>query len=77
MFKHIGLTSLLGLAALAVPAPAFAYMGAGAGLSAIGSVLSFLGGFLLMAVGLVWYPLKRMLKRKKGGDDRPEAKAEE
>jgi hypothetical protein len=77
MFQRIGLIASLGMVAAAVPSPAFAYMGAGAGLSAIGSVLSFLGVFLLMAIGFVWYPLKRMLKRKKGGDDRPEAKAEE
>lgn len=45
--------------------PAYAYMGAGAGLSALGSILSFLGVFLLMLFGFVWFPLKRALNRKK------------
>lgn len=40
--------------------PAFAYVGPGAGLSAIGSVLAFLGVIVLMIVGFFWYPMKRM-----------------
>jgi len=47
----------------ATASPAFAYMGAGAGLSAIGSILSFLGVILLMIVGFVWYPFKRAIKK--------------
>ncbi len=53
--------AILLLAATAVPAQA--YMGAGAGLSAIGSILSFIGVVLLMVLGFVWYPAKRMLKK--------------
>jgi uncharacterized membrane protein len=44
---------------------AHAYVGPGAGLSAIGSVLAFIGACLLVIVGFIWYPVKRMLKRKK------------
>jgi len=40
----------------------FAYVGPGAGLSAIGSVLAFVGAILLMIVGFLWYPLKRLIK---------------
>lgn len=54
---------------LATPAPALAYMGAGAGLSAIGSILSFVGVFLLMLFGFVWYPLKRRFKKMRGQED--------
>jgi len=46
-------------------APVHAYIGPGAGLSAIGSVLALVGAVLLMILGFVWYPVKRMLKRKK------------
>lgn len=47
---------------LSLTAPAFAYVGPGAGLSAIGSVLSFLGVIVLLAAGYVWYPIKRLIK---------------
>lgn len=42
-----------------------AYIGPGAGLSAIGSALALIGAVLLMIVGFVWYPVKRLMKRKK------------
>jgi hypothetical protein len=51
-------------------------MGAGAGLSMIGSMLSFLGVFLLMIVGFIWYPLKRMIKRKRGGNEAAKEQAD-
>ena len=41
-----------------------AYIGPGAGLSAIGSIIAFVGAFLLIIVGFLWYPIKRFLKRK-------------
>ena len=63
------LVSLIGAMMLAAMAsPAHAYMGAGAGLSAIGSVLSFIGVVLLMLFGFIWYPLKRRFKKMRGGD---------
>ena len=42
--------------------PAYAYIGPGAGLSAIGTVLAVIGAFLLLLIGFVWYPVKRMLR---------------
>ena len=48
-----------------VPAPAYAYIGPGAGLGAIAVTVALLLGVLLLIVGLVWYPLKRLLKRGK------------
>lgn len=54
------------LAALVLVAPAAqAYIGPGAGLSAIGSALALVGALLLMIVGFVWYPVKRLMKRRK------------
>lgn len=49
--------------------PAHAYMGAGAGLSAIGSMISFLGVLFLMVFGFVWFPLKRAIKKMSGKGD--------
>lgn len=55
-------------ALLMLPAgPAAAYIGPGAGLGALAVVLALGAGVLLLIVGLVWFPLKRMLKQKKAG----------
>lgn len=51
--------------ALFLPTPALAYIGPGAGLGAIAITLAIVIGVLLLLVGLVWYPLKRLLKSKK------------
>lgn len=78
MFK-LGFKSATASAAiLAVTAtPAHAYMGAGAGLSAIGSMLSFLGVMLLMVVGFVWFPLKRAIRKWTGKADVAQAETVE
>ena len=47
--------------------PAHAYIGPGAGLGAIAVTIALVLGVLLLIVGLVWYPLKRLLKGKKSG----------
>ncbi len=57
------LWSSLGLAIL-IPGAAQAYVGPGAGLTAIGSVLALLAAVVLAIVGFIWYPLKRLFKRK-------------
>lgn len=49
----------------AAPGLAWAYMGPGAGLAAIGSLLVVAAAFLLMIVGFVWYPLQRLLRALK------------
>jgi membrane protein implicated in regulation of membrane protease activity len=58
------------LAAVLSPAPAFAYIGPGAGISAVGSLVALVGALFLAVVGLIWYPLKRVMRRRK-----PEAKS--
>ena len=57
-------TALLVLAVLTLPTIAFAYVGPGAGLSAIGTVLALIGAVLLGIVGFIWYPIKRLLRGK-------------
>lgn len=58
--------------AMVAATPALAYIGPGAGIGAIGTVVAVIGAVLLMIVGFVWYPVKRLLKRFKkpvGADD--------
>lgn len=49
--------------------PAAAYIGPGAGLGAIGTVFAVIGAILLMIVGFIWYPVKRLLKRIRKSPD--------
>jgi hypothetical protein len=60
---------LIVLPALFAASAAQAYIGPGAGLSAVGSALALLGAVLLMIVGFVWYPIKRLMKRKKAAPE--------
>jgi hypothetical protein len=48
---------------LLLPSAAAAYIGPGAGLSAIGTAIAVIGAFLLLILGFVWYPVKRLLRR--------------
>lgn len=50
-------------------APAQAYIGPGAGLGAVAVTVALVLGVLLLVIGLVWYPLKRLLKRGKKESD--------
>lgn len=48
-----------------LPMAAQAYVGPGAGLGAIAVTLAIVLGLILLIVGFLWYPLKRLLGRKK------------
>jgi len=50
---------------LATPQDAGAYIGPGAGISALGSVLALIGGIFLAIAGFLWYPIKRLLAKFK------------
>ena len=50
-------------------APAHAYMGPGAGLAFIGSLLALVAAIAVGAMGLVWYPLKRLIHARRGGEE--------
>jgi len=47
------------------PESALAYAGPGSGLTVIGAAVAFIGAVFLAIVGFVWYPIKRLLRRKK------------
>lgn len=58
---------------LAVPKTAEAYIGPGAGISVIGTVIALIGAILLAIVGFVWYPIKRLRAKKKKTEKTDEA----
>lgn len=45
------------------PATAHAYLGPGVGLGVIGVGLGFIGSIVLGFFAILWYPIKRMLRR--------------
>ncbi len=45
--------------------PAYAYIGPGIGTGVIASVLGVLSSLILLVIGLIYYPIKRMLKKRK------------
>lgn len=57
------------LAALTLPGIALAYVGPGAGLTAIGTVLALIGAVLLGLFGFIWYPVKRLLRKRKSAEN--------
>ena len=46
------------------PEDLFAYVGPGTGMTAIGTFIAFVFGILIAILGFVWYPVKRLLKKK-------------
>ncbi|MEA3411314.1 MAG: hypothetical protein U9R74_07225 [Pseudomonadota bacterium] len=56
-----------------VSGSAHAYVGPGAGLTAIGTVIALIGAILLALIGFIWYPVKRLLSRKKTGQSATES----
>ena len=61
--KHI--VYLLGAAFLLYPQFALAYIGPGLGSGTIVAVLGTLAGILMLLVGVIWYPIKRLIRRFK------------
>ncbi len=57
---------VLGAATISLFATAAsAYVGPGAGLTAIGTVLALVAAAVLAIAGFVWYPVKRLLGRRR------------
>lgn len=57
------------LVLLAFAAPAQAYMGPGAGLAFLGSLLALIAAIGIGILGLVWYPLKRLLRMRRASEE--------
>lgn len=56
------IVNFIGLGILIYPSASFAYIGPGLGVGAVAAVLGVLFGLLMLLVGVVWYPLKRLIK---------------
>jgi membrane protein implicated in regulation of membrane protease activity len=54
---------LIGLAVASLPA--YAYIGPGMGAGAIAAALGLLGAIFLAIFGVLYYPIKRFLKKRK------------
>jgi hypothetical protein len=54
------------LAMLQLPMTAHAYIGPGAGAGTLAIVLGILSSIFLAFVGILWYPIKRLIKAWKG-----------
>lgn len=59
---------------LQLPIAAHAYVGPGAGAGVIAIVLGILSSIFLAFVGILWYPIKRLIKAWKGSP-KPAAEA--
>jgi len=67
------LVTALGVALL--PAAAEAYVGPGLGAGAIAAVIGVLGSIFLALFAVIYYPVKRMIKKRKKAAGQPAADA--
>lgn len=62
---------LAGVAVIGLtPGVAHAYMGPGLGLGFLGAVFGVIGSILLGIAAIVWYPIKRLLRKLRRSKDR-------
>jgi membrane-bound ClpP family serine protease len=70
-YPRIGLVAACSLVlVLATTLPAAAYIGPGAGLSVIGTILALVATLGLAIFGFVWFPLKRVLRQRRAATQR-------
>lgn len=62
------LAATLAAALCSFPVSAYAYLGPGAGISAVGSILAVIFALIAAIVGFVWYPVKRIFRKKQASD---------
>ncbi len=55
-----------------LPNIAWAYVGPGAGLTAIGSLIALIFAVIVAIAGFVWYPMKRLMKGNSTVDEEDE-----
>lgn len=57
--------------------PAYAYVGPGMGAGTFAVALGIIGSIFLALFAIIYYPFKRMLKRKKTAKDEEKARTED
>jgi len=65
-----------------VQQPAMAYVGPGTGIAALGALLAIIVGVIAALFGFLWYPMKRLIKKRKqaasnASQDIPEREGEQ
>ncbi len=60
--------ALLGVALMLAAVNAEAYIGPGAGVGVLGAIFGAIMAVVLAVLGVFWYPIKRLLNRRKQGD---------
>lgn len=70
-FANVALGTLL--LVIFVQQPAMAYVGPGTGIAALGALLAIIVGVVAALFGFLWYPMKRLLKKRKQGAASQEA----
>jgi hypothetical protein len=65
MSVHARLAILAAVGAIMAPGPALAYVGPGAGLSMIGSLIAVVVALLVAVLGLLTFPVRMFLKRRR------------
>ena len=73
MKNHISYVAIL--FSLLLSNSSFAYIGPGAGITTIGAALAFVVVLILLFVGFLWYPIKKIMN--KGKEDSANNKAGE
>ncbi len=68
---------LLTIACLFYASNAQAYVGPGAGLGAIGVIIGIVLSVVMAIIGVFWYPIKRMFKKKDNNESIEDSIAEE
>lgn len=74
--RRSGMAVLTVALAMLHPAAAEAYVGPGAGLTALGTVIALILALALAIIGFVWYPLKRLKRKRWARSDRAESTPE-
>lgn len=70
LLTFVELSSISLLLVLLLSQPVMAYVGPGAAIAAIGAFLALIVGVLAALLGFLWYPVKRLLwKRKKSREN--------
>lgn len=65
--RAAGLVLLVTVMLMLTPRPALAYLGPGSGLMAIGMFLAVVAAIGVAIAGFLWYPVKRLLRKARGG----------
>ena len=62
---------------LLLPVPVLAYIGPGAGISVLGSLLGILGTIIIAIGAILFWPIRKMMKRRKAAAATTESESSE